>query len=75
MLTVGYGSLDVEGSCNHYIHHAKFDYNYGSSPFWDHVCGTNYTKASATANDARSKRAAEQARLVGCKVGDGVDAT
>lgn len=70
----GYGSFDVEGTCNHYIHHAKFDYNYGSSPLWDHLCGTNYTKKSAHATDARSKSAAEQARLVGCEIGDSYQA-
>jgi lathosterol oxidase len=38
----GYGTWAVESSNNHYIHHAKFDYNYGSSPIWDHLLGTDY---------------------------------
>jgi sterol desaturase/sphingolipid hydroxylase (fatty acid hydroxylase superfamily) len=79
---VGYGTWAVESSYNHYIHHAKFDYNYGSSPLWDHVLGTDYKIAkmkkkakssSVSAQDVltvadkkRQRSALEQARLVGC---------
>ena len=31
---------------NHYIHHSKFNWNYGSSPLWDHLMGTNYKEFS-----------------------------
>lgn len=27
---------------HHFFHHTKFNWNYGSSPFWDYVCGTSY---------------------------------
>lgn len=40
----GYGSWAVEGSYNHYIHHTKFNWNFGSSPLWDHMLGTNYPR-------------------------------
>jgi sterol desaturase/sphingolipid hydroxylase (fatty acid hydroxylase superfamily) len=69
----GYGTWAVESSNNHYIHHAKFDYNYGSSPMWDHLLGTAYpakrkkSSALTTAeDDKRAENALEQARLVGC---------
>ena len=38
----GFGSWEREPDYNHYIHHAKFNWNYGSSPMWDHLMGTNY---------------------------------
>ena len=78
----GYGTWEVESSCNHYIHHAKFDYNYGSSPLWDHLLGTDYKmkvgvkgkgnsseQAMGQGTEEEQKRlesAREQARLVGC---------
>lgn len=37
---IGFGSWSVESSHNHYLHHAKFNFNYGSSPLWDHIMGT-----------------------------------
>jgi lathosterol oxidase len=33
------GLMD-EHSCWHYIHHAKFNWNFGANPFWDRVIGT-----------------------------------
>mmetsp|Transcript_23132 Transcript_23132/g.39138 ORF Transcript_23132/g.39138 Transcript_23132/m.39138 type:complete len:301 (+) Transcript_23132:71-973(+) len=62
----GYGTWAVESSNNHYIHHAKFDYNYGSSPIWDHILGTNYKKPLTAEDNARMKSAEQQAELVGC---------
>ena len=44
----GFGSWDFEPDYNHYIHHAKFNWNYGSSPLWDHLMGTNYKPQDVT---------------------------
>ena len=38
----GFGSWEREDSHNHYLHHAFFEKNYGSSPLWDHIFGTNF---------------------------------
>ena len=38
----GFGSWNREDSHNHYLHHAFFEKNYGSSPLWDHIFGTNF---------------------------------
>merc|ERR1712037_857807 len=57
-------SLGQLGSVNHYVHHAKFNWNYGSSPMWDHLLGTNYTGSDS--GSARADRARQQATLVGC---------
>ena len=40
----GFGSWELESDYNHYIHHSKFNWNYGSSPLWDHLMGTNFKK-------------------------------
>ena len=40
----GHGSWKIEADYNHYIHHTKFNWNYGLSPLWDHLMGTNYKK-------------------------------
>ena len=42
----GMGNWNKEGTFNHYIHHSKFNWNYGSSPMWDHIMGTNYPKVT-----------------------------
>lgn len=64
----GHGTWDVEGSYNHYIHHSKFKYNYGSSPLWDHIMGTNYIDD----NNAKSaKEAKKQAELVAGEITPG----
>jgi len=61
----GYGSWASEGSVSHYIHHAKFNWNYGSSTMWDHLMGTNYP--GDTGQDGlREQQAKEQARMVNC---------
>eukprot|EP00041_Stephanoeca_diplocostata_P008535 m.126381 g.126381 ORF g.126381 m.126381 type:complete len:338 (-) comp17370_c1_seq1:216-1229(-) len=70
----GYGSWNAESSFNHYIHHSKFNWNYGSSTFWDYAMGTNYpitnsTKLSKVAR-AESRRLAE---LAGAELTDGFD--
>jgi len=71
---------EVLGSLHHYIHHTKFNYNYGSpSPFWDIVCGTEFippkgTKTGPGGNkldqggldfDPREEAAKRQAREAG----------
>ena len=38
----GFGSWNIETTYNHYIHHSKFNYNFGSSPLWDHLMGTEF---------------------------------
>ena len=50
----GHGTWEVEGSNNHYIHHSKFNWNYGSSPLWDHIMGTNYVP-NATQSSVRER--------------------
>ena len=40
----GHGTWKIESSHNHYIHHAKFNWNFGSSPLWDKVMRTHYPK-------------------------------
>jgi len=65
----GYGNWKSEGSVNHYLHHAKFNWNYGSSPMWDHLMGTNYTGSDS--GSARADNAIKQAALVGCSLADG----
>ena len=64
----GFGTWGVEASYNHYLHHTKFNWNYGSSPLWDHLMGTNYVDGSGRA----AKEAALQAAVVGGAVGAGV---
>ena len=41
----GFGSEKYKSGYSHYIHHAKFNWNYGGSPFWDYIMGTNYKKS------------------------------
>lgn len=36
----GFGSWSSEASYNHFLHHANFNNNYGSSPLWDHLMRT-----------------------------------
>merc|ERR1712137_310318 len=61
----GHGTWNVESSHNHYIHHSKFNWNYGSSPLWDHLMGTSYVY---DANSSTTKEAEQQAALVGSKI-------
>ena len=68
----GYGSWHVESSYNHYVHHSKFNWNYGTSPLWDHLCGTNFDDSKA--DKERARMAEEQARLVGGVMGKGMRA-
>ena len=74
----GHGSWALEDTWNHYIHHSKFNWNYGSSPMWDHICGTNYDPQKlkrGASNAATRQREAEslvQAKLVGAKIADGL---
>ncbi len=64
----GFGSWEIEASNNHYIHHSKFNWNYGSSPLWDHIMGTNFplTGIKKNVNKDRMEESREQAALVGC---------
>ncbi len=72
----GFGSFEDEMSCNHYIHHSKFDWNYGSSPLWDHIMGTNFdmklNSTSGNQSNTANYSARQQAMLVGCQIGDGL---
>lgn len=72
----GFGCWNHEATVNHYIHHSKFEWNYGSSPLWDKICGTDYKlgMAAGNSNDAvREKSAVESARLAGSALGKGFD--
>jgi Delta7-sterol 5-desaturase len=72
----GYGSWNIESSNNHYIHHSKFNWNYGSSPLWDHLMRTNYPIPSSEKKkmtetvDERKRReeSMRQAKEVGCEM-------
>jgi sterol desaturase/sphingolipid hydroxylase (fatty acid hydroxylase superfamily) len=72
----GFGFWDKESSVNHYLHHSKFEWNYGSSTLWDHLMGTNYdmtNRQSSSAERSAQQRAAEEsAKLVGGQIGSGV---
>ena len=48
----GFGSWDIEPSHAHYIHHAKVCYNYGASPAWDWLLGTDYRGVQHSQNRA-----------------------
>jgi sterol desaturase/sphingolipid hydroxylase (fatty acid hydroxylase superfamily) len=37
----GYGNWNREDAYNHYLHHSRFNLNYGSSPMWDYIMSTN----------------------------------
>lgn len=66
----GYGSWSMESSYNHYVHHSKFNWNYGSTPLWDHICGTNFDDAKV--DKERARMAEEQARLAGGVMSEGM---
>ena len=70
----GHGSWAVEDTWNHYIHHSKFNWNYGSSPLWDHLMGTNYdpAKISSALGKEREQESLEQAKLVGASIAVGL---
>eukprot|EP00040_Diaphanoeca_grandis_P042905 m.8287 g.8287 ORF g.8287 m.8287 type:complete len:294 (-) comp6698_c0_seq1:16-897(-) len=36
------GHFRSQNSIDHYIHHSKFNWNYGANPIWDHLMGTDY---------------------------------
>ncbi len=52
----GFGSWKTEQDYNHYIQHSKFNWNYGSSPMWDHLMGTNYTQLESSARQVSIKK-------------------
>ena len=68
----GHGSWALEDTWNHYIHHSKFNWNYGSSPTWDHIMGTNYdpSKISGMLAKERYAESIAQAKLVGATISD-----
>jgi sterol desaturase/sphingolipid hydroxylase (fatty acid hydroxylase superfamily) len=68
----GFGSWESESSYNHYIHHATFNWNFGSSPVWDTLMGTNWVKPKGarkkgthSATSSREQAASTQAAEVG----------
>jgi len=65
---LGFGFINTEGSLNHYIHHTKFNWNYGSSRMWDHIMGTSYCEESFKKKRNQQKGALEQAAMVDCKI-------
>ena len=66
----GFGNWKNEGSVNHYIHHSKFNWNYGSSPMWDHIMGTNFPNKDKKKDIKREQAAKEQAAIVKCQMGE-----
>jgi len=69
----GMGTWDREGYIHHYIHHSKFNWNYGSSPMWDAWMGTIYKKDGTGGGSKREREALEQAKLVNCHIGNGYE--
>ena len=68
----GFGNFDSnlqKSSVGHYIHHSKFNWNYGSSPMWDHIMGTNFPKNGHKGDVKREQEAKEQAAIVQCQMG------
>ena len=65
----GFGNWNKESSVNHYIHHSKFNWNYGSSPMWDHIMGTNFPEKADKKDAKREQQAKEQAEIVKCQMG------
>eukprot|EP00928_Gymnodinium_smaydae_P067648 TRINITY_DN50642_c0_g1_i1.p1 TRINITY_DN50642_c0_g1~~TRINITY_DN50642_c0_g1_i1.p1 ORF type:complete len:294 (+),score=14.41 TRINITY_DN50642_c0_g1_i1:53-883(+) len=62
---LGHGHESWPWGYDHFIHHAKFNYNFGSGLFpcngiWDNICGTAYQEGSS-ATLARQKDALSQA--------------
>ena len=69
----GFGSWTSECTVNHYIHHSKFNWNYGNSPIWDHIMGTNYpNQGEKKQGSKRERQAANQAAMVHCNIGKDV---
>ena len=66
----GFGDWNKEGAINHYIHHSKFNWNYGSSPLWDHIMGTNFVGGEKDRDTEREKLAMQQAEMVDCQLGE-----
>ena len=66
----GFGDWNKEGAVNHYIHHSKFNWNYGSSPLWDHIMGTNFVGGERDRDTDRERVAKEQAEMVDCHIGN-----
>lgn len=75
----GFGSWNHEETVNHYLHHSKFEWNYGSSPLWDKLMGTDLklqtdrTEQSTPAEQARERAAIESALLAGSALGKGIE--
>lgn len=66
----GFGDWTNKGSVHHYIHHSKFNWNYGTSPLWDHLMGTNYPDQRRKMDQKRDQQAKEQAAIVQCNIGE-----
>jgi len=68
----GLGTWDSLGNIHHYIHHTKFNWNYGSTPLWDHLMGTTFSPEEKKGTTVREKEALEQAAMVKCEIGEGL---
>lgn len=65
---IGFGIESFPWGYDHYIHHSKFNYNFGSGLFpyngiWDNLCGTGYWEGSK-ATTLRMQTALAQAGAV-----------
>jgi len=64
---IGFGHPSCPWGYDHFIHHSKFNYNFGSGLFpfngiWDNLCGTGY-RLGSKATLQRSANAAMQAAV------------
>ena len=52
----------MSAGIDHYIHHAKFQYNFGANPIWDQICGTQFPKKrrAALLEEFRTKRSGRE---------------
>ena len=62
-----YTSLDA---IHHYIHHTKFNWNYGSTTLWDNIMGTTFHPEGNDGTTEREKEAMKQAAMVECQIGE-----
>ena len=52
----------MSAGIDHYIHHAKFQYNFGANPIWDQICGTQFPmeRRAALLEEFRTKRSGRE---------------
>jgi len=65
----GFGNWKDNSSIHHYIHHSKFNWNYGSSTLWDNIMGTSYEQKDNMKSSDQEQKALEQAAMVNCQIG------